>query len=293
MKEKSGRMWLSILLLAPALLLFVIFLLNPLLQAIIMSFYKWKGIAGSTMTFVALDNYLATLKDRNFWLALRNSLFFMLGGFLILMPLSFTLAWIITSKMKCVRFFKTAYYLPVMLPITAVGLMWVYILQPNWGLLNTVLHNVGLDQWAINWLGTPTVNVISVVLVNEWIFAGFNMLIFAAGLVAIPSDVYESATIDGASKRQSLLFITLPMMKESFKIFSVLCVTGCLKTFDLMFSMTGGGPSRSSEVPATLLYTEAFSSKNFGKGNAIGVIILVLGVLLSLMLNKFLKSADD
>lgn len=179
-----------------------------------------------------------------------------------------------------------------MLPVTAVGLIWVYMLQPDWGLVNSLLEKVGLSEWAMNWLGTPTLNVVSVVLVNEWIFAGFNMLIFAAGLVSIPQDVYESAKIDGASKFKTLIYITLPLMKESFKVFSVLCICGCLKTFDLMFAMTGGRPNHTSEVPATLLYTEAFSSKNFGRGNAIGVVILVLGMVLSIGLNKAMKSED-
>lgn len=292
MGKKTGRLVWSILFLVPALTLFCVFLLNPIIQAVIMSFYKWKGIAGAPMTFVGFNNYVSVMKSGTFWLSLRNSLFFMIGGFVVLMPLAFVLAYIVTSKIKGVRFFKTAYYIPVMLPVTAVGLMWVYILQPNWGLLNTILKAAGLEQLAINWLGTQTINVISVVLVNEWIFAGFNMLIFAAGLIAIPSEIYESAIIDGANKSQSLRYITIPMMKESFKIFAVLCVTGCLKTFDLMFSMTGGGPNHSSEVPATLLYNEAFSSKNFGKGNAIGVVILILGLALSIGLNKAMRSED-
>ena len=112
------------------------------------------------MTFVGINNYISVMKSGTFWLSLRNSLFFMIGGFVVLMPLAFVLAYIVTSKIKGVRFFKTAYYIPVMLPVTAVGLMWVYILQPNWGLLNTVLKSVGLEQLAINWLGTQTVNEI-------------------------------------------------------------------------------------------------------------------------------------
>lgn len=291
MKKKQRLIW-SVLFLLPALTLFGIFLLNPIFQAVQMSFFKWKGIAGTPMTFVGVENYVSLFQSDRFWLALRNSIIFMLGGFLVLMPLAFTMAYIITSKMKGVRFFKTAYYIPVMLPITAVGLMWTYILQPNWGLLNSILGGIGLEQFAINWLGTKTVNVVVVTLVNEWIYAGFNMLIFAAGLVSIPSEVYEAAVIDGTSKFQSLKYVTLPMMKESFKIFSVLCLTGSLKTFDIMFSMTGGGPNHSSEVPATLLYNEAFSSKNFGKGNAIGVVILILGLILSIGINKFFEEKD-
>lgn len=290
-KKRKNRIY-SIAFILPALSLLFLFLLYPVFEAVKLSFYKWTGIASAKPVFIGLENYKAVFQSPNFWLSMRNSLFFMIGGFLVLMPLAFLLAKIITSGIRGVKFFKVSYYLPVMLPVTAVGLIWVYMLQPDWGLVNSLLEKIGLSEWALNWLGTPTLNVVSVVLVNEWIFAGFNMLIFAAGLVSIPQDVYESAKIDGADRFKTLIYITLPLMKESFKVFSVLCICGCLKTFDLMFAMTGGGPNHTSEVPATLLYMEAFSSKNFGRGNAIGVVILVLGMALSIGLNKAMKSED-
>lgn len=280
---------ISILYILPALLLFCVFLLSPIVQAIIQSFYSWKGIAGIPMKFVGLKNYSSLIFDEKFWYAMFNSFLFMVGAFLVLMPLAFLLAVIITSNIKGTRFYKTAFFMPVMLPITAVGLMWVYILEPNWGLLNSLLVKIELSHLAANWLGTPFLNVVSVVLVNEWIFAGLNMLIFAAGLVAIPEELYEAATIDGAKKIQQLLHITLPQMKNSFQVFSVIAITGCLKTFDLIYAMTQGGPNRTSEVPATLLYNEAFVYKNFGKGNAIGTIILLIGLFLSVLISKFIQ----
>lgn len=290
-KKRKNLIW-SVVFILPALALLCVFLLYPVCQAVYLSFFKWSGIAIAKPSFVGIDNYVRIFRSPNFWLSLRNSAIFMAGGFIVLMPLSFLLARIITSKIKGVHFFKVSYYLPVMLPVAAVGLIWVYILQPDWGLVNSLLNKVGLSRLAVNWLGLKTVNVICIVLVNEWIFAGFNMLIFAAGLVSIPADVYESAKIDGANAGKTLIYITLPLMKESFKVFSVLCVCGCLKTFDLVFMMTGGGPNHSSEVPATLLYTEAFGSKNFGRGNAVGVVILVLGLAFSLGLNKVLREND-
>ncbi len=288
MKRKQN--WLkSVPFILPAMLLFGIFLLSPIVQAIVQSFHSWKGIASVPMKYVGLKNYVSLFNDKNFWNALWNSFLFMLGAFLILMPLAFLLANIITSNLPGRRFYKTAFFMPVMLPITAVGLMWVYILEPNWGLLNTLLLKMGFDNLVHDWLGTPGMNVISVVIVNEWIYAGLNMLIFAAGLVAIPSELYEAATMDGANKRQKMFFVTIPLMKNSFQVFSVIAVTGCLKTFDLMYAMTQGGPNRTSEVPATLLYNEAFVYKNFGKGNAIGTVILVLGLFLSLLVSGIIQ----
>ena len=171
-----------------------------------------------------------------------NSFYFMVGGFVILMPLSFGLALLVTSKMRFRRFFKTSYFMPVMLSTTAVALIWVYILNPSFGAVNQLLDLVGASALKKDWLTTPTLNVWCVVLVNEWMYAGYNMLIFSAGLVAIPDYIYDAATIDGCKGWQKIRYIILPMTKESFKIFSVLCVTGCLKVFDLIWAMTKGGP---------------------------------------------------
>ena len=169
--------------------------------------------------------------------------------------------------------------------------MWVYLLFPAVGLVPVVMEWLHLPE--INFLGDPDWAIISVVLVNEWTYAGFNMLIFSAGIVAIPEELFESGKIDGASGWQQTRFITLPMMKEYFKVFSILCITGCIKHFNLVFIMTGGGPNRASEMPATMLYNEAFVYKNFGVGNAIGVFLLVAGVTLSLLTNKIFSRGDD
>ena len=291
-RQRQLTLFYSFLFLLPALAIFCLLLLTPIVQAIHQSFYSWKGIAGAPMKPVGFNNYISIFNNPLFWRSLSNSLILMAGGFLVLMPLSFILAMIITSNIKGVRFYKTAYFMPVMLPITAVGLMWVYMLEPNWGLVNTLLRSVGLEKFAIAWLAIPTVNVVVVTLVNEWIYAGLNMLIFAAGLVAIDETLYEAAQIDGATGWQRVRFITLPLCKNSFKVFSVMCVTGCLKAFDLIYAMTKGGPNQTSEMPATFLYSSAFTYRYFGVGNAVGTIILILGLVLSLMINRILTQDD-
>ncbi|MBF9017580.1 MULTISPECIES: carbohydrate ABC transporter permease [unclassified Oceanispirochaeta] len=291
MTIKKDYHWVAIFL-APALIIYATFLLIPICQSIYMSFFKWKGIANVPMVFVGLKNYQRIFSNPAFWHSLVNVLWFIAGGFIVLMPLSFILALIITKNIKGTRFYKTSFFIPVILPMTAVGLMWVYILQPNGGLLNSLLELMGLGSLIKNWLGDPDIAIISVVLVNEWVYAGFNMLIFAAGLVAIPDSLFESAKIDGANSFQRIIHITLPLMKESIKIFSIMCITGCLRHFDLVFIMTGGGPARATETPATLLYNEAFKYRNFGTGNAIGVFILVAGLLISLLLNKLLVQEE-
>lgn len=274
------------LFLAPSLLIFMIFILYPVFNTIYLSFHSWKGIYGSNLLFVGFDNYIRVLKSEHFYKALLNSVYFLIGGFIILMPLSFLLALLITSKLKYTKLMKTSFFMPIMLSITAVALMWVYILNPTFGAVNTILRALGLNSLAKEWLSTPVLNVWSIVLVNEWTYAGYNMLIFASGLISIPKSIYESAEIDGCVGIKKLIYISIPLCKESFKIFSILCITGCLKVFDLVWAMTKGGPNRTSETPATLLYNEAFTFKSFGTSAAIGVILLILGIILSISLTK-------
>lgn len=293
MNKKRKDTFIIILFLAPALIIFFGLIIYPVLNTIYLSFFSWKGIFGSPLKFVGLNNFINVLKSPSFFKALLNSFYFMIGGFLILMPLSFILALLITSKLRGTKLMKTSFFMPIMLSGTAIALMWVYILNPTYGALNVILKSVGLDFLAKEWLSTPTLNIWSIVLVNEWTYAGYNMLIFAAGLIAIPNSIYESAELDGCTGIKKLIYISIPLSKESFKIFSILCITGCLKVFDLVWAMTKGGPNRTSEVPATLLYNEAFTFKSFGTSSAIGVILLLLGIILSFLLTKTLFKKEE
>lgn len=293
MKAKKKDYVIGICFLLPAVALIVCFIIYPVLDAAFLSFHSWKGIFGQPKTWVGLDNYKGVLGSKIFWDSMLNSFWFIVGSFLVLMPLSFCLALLITSKLKFTRFMKTAYFMPVILGTTTVALMWTYILNPEWGAVAQILRAVGLEKYVIDWLATPTVNVWCVVLVNEWMYAGYNMLIFAAGLVAIPQELHEAALIDGCSSWQKIRYVTIPLCKNSFKIFSVLAVTGCLKVFDIVWAMTRGGPVNSSSTPAIMLYTQAFQYKLFGRSSAYSIILLTFGVILSLVMNRVFRQEDD
>ena len=276
--------------LLPAVAVYAVFLISPIAQTVYQSFFKWNGIAGSPMVFNGLSNYGAMLRSKDFWNALKNSGIFMLVGFGIQMPIAFLLALFITSKLKGVRFFKTAFFIPVVLPMTAIGIMWNFILWPMGGLLNNILQVFGMSADAMpNWLGIHLAPI-TIPLVSAWAFVGYNMLIFAAGIVSIPTDIYEAAMIDGATGLKQVLYITIPLLRDSFKIYAVLCVTGCLKVFEIVFVMTGGGPNGASDVPATLLYYAAFRHQKPSLAMAISVAVLILALVSSLLLNKLLQT---
>ncbi|MDR1288213.1 MAG: sugar ABC transporter permease [Treponema sp.] len=293
MTKKTSDIVISVLFLLPSVVLFALFIVYPVFNTFYLSFHSWKGIYVSPKIFIGLTNYSNVLTSRSFWNSMLNIFYFALGGFLILMPLAFCLALLITSELRGTRIMKAAFFMPVMLSTTAVALMWVYILNPSFGILSQIGSALNWKFLKTDFLSTPGLNVWSVVLVNEWMYAGYNMLIFSASLVAIPQELYESAEIDGCTGFGRIVHISIPLSKEAFKIFSILCITGCLKVFDIIWAMTRGGPNHTSDSPATYLYNEAFTFKFFGKSSAIAVILLILGISLSLLVNRFFTGKDE
>ena len=276
----------------PGVAITVIFVIYPVINTFWLSLNDWNGVATAPVTWVGLDNYIKVFTSEKFWNSMLNALYFMIGGFVVLMPIAFGMALLVTSKIKFTKFFKASYLMPVMLGTTAVGLMWTFMLNSDFGIFAQFLRAIGLENLVINWLATPTVNIWCVVLVNEWMYAGYNMLIFTAGIVAIPEDVHDAALLDGCTGLKKIIYIIVPLCKNMFMVFSVLCVTGCLKAFDIVWAMTNGGPMDSSATPAVLLYTQGFQYKLMGRSSAIGIILLVLGLVLSVFLNNVIFKQD-
>ncbi len=294
-KSKASRksFLTSMLFVLPGVALTAVFVIYPVVNTFWLSLNDWNGVGGAPVTWVGLSNYITTLTSTKFWNSMLNALYFMIGGFCILMPLSFGMALLVTSNIKGKNFFRASYLMPVMLGTTAVGLMWKFMLNSDFGVFAQFLRAIGCGDAIINWLATPTVNIWCIVLVNEWMYAGYNMLIFAAGIVAIPEDVHDAARLDGCTGIRKVFYITVPLCKNMFMVFSVLCVTGCLKAFDIVWAMTGGGPMDTSATPAVLLYTQGFQYKLMGRSGAISIILLVLGLVLSLLLNNVIFKQDD
>ncbi|MGI6689949.1 MAG: carbohydrate ABC transporter permease [Christensenellales bacterium] len=291
--RRRSQYLISLLFLLPALTLLFVFIVYPLIETAVLSTQSWKGIYGTHRVFVGIANYSRVLRSDTFWNAMLNSFYFMLGAFVVLMPLAFALALFVTSSLKFTNTMKTIYYLPVILGATTVALMWRSILNPNSGVLAGMLMAAGQEKLIIDWLNTPPLNVWITVLINEWKYAGYNMLIFAAGLSSIPQSVVEAARIDGCTSWQTTRYVKLPLLKNSFKVFSILAITGCLKVFDIIWAMTAGGPNDASATPGILVYKFAYEYKRFGRSAAIAVMLLVLGVTLSVILNKLMRQDDD
>ena len=280
------------LLLLPSVAIYSLFFIYPIIHSFFLSFTKWNGIPSTPKEWQGFQNYAVLLNNKMFWNALYNVFVFIGASLLILMPLALLLALFVNSKIRGSQIFKTSFFIPTVLPMTAIGLMWSFILYKSGGALNTMLDMVNLSNLTQDWLGDPKFAIYSVALVNTWVFAGYNMIIFLTGLTAIPEEIYEAAAVDGVTGVKQLFYITIPLMRETFKVFIVLAITGSLKVFDIIYVMTGGGPGTATDVPSTLLFKEAFRYNKFGYGSAIGIFILVTSLVSTVVLNKALNVQD-
>ncbi len=276
-------MRVAILFLSPALLLYVLFELIPIGQTFYFSLHSWPGIHGVPLKYVGLGNFFGVFRSPAFWLSIRNIIWYVVLSLAVQIPIGYLLAFLLSSFPKGYRFFKTAFFSPLVLSVTAVGLMWYFILYPNGGSLNTVLTNLGLESWTRNWLVDRRTAMTTIILVTGWISTGYYMTIGFAAVTGLPEDVLEAAVLDGAVGLKKVFFVMLPMIWETVKVSIVMVVTGILKTFEIVFIMTEGGPNGLTQVPVTLMYYEAFKYDQYGRGSAIAVIVFLMSILASIL----------
>lgn len=282
----------SILLSLPAFLLYSFIFIYPMVSVFRLSLYKWNGIPSSPLEYVGMKNYAALFRDPKFFTALTNVGIFILSGFVLILPVSLFLATVIQSQSKGKRFLKTSYFMPQVISRTAIALMWYFLLYPEGGPIATLLESLGFHEINVNFLGSKTYAIYAITVINAWTYAGFNMLIFSAGITGIPKDIYEAAIVDGASSWQKLRYITVPMLKNSFQIFTLNCIIGSITTFEMVYVTTGGGPGSASEVFGTLLYKNAFTYNNYGYSNAMGSFLIIASFLASALLTGLFSRAN-
>ncbi len=276
--------------LLPSLLPYTVFLIIPIFATLRLSLYSWNGIKSSPQHFVGLQNYAKLFQNSTFLTSLGNSCCFVLATLLFIMPVSFLLAYILYKRLKFSGFFKTVFYLPSILPIAATGLMWCLMMALRGGVINAILTALHLP--AQDWLGNTKIAIWAIVFVHAWLNIGQNMLIFLAGLTSVPDELLDAAAIDGAVGLRKLLYVVIPSMLQSFKVFLVTGISTCFKVFAIIYIMTGGGPGNATDVPATLLYDYTYNYAKFGTGAAIGVIIMVISLLVSFVMNRCFDRDD-
>jgi len=294
----SGRPWRDDLtgwaFAAPFVILFGLFLAFPILASFLLSFTSFglKDIANPVGTsLVGVKNYSDLLGDAKFWKSLMNTVYFVVVG----VPLTLAIGLVIaTALSRGISRFRTAfrvgYYLPVITSIVAIAVVWRFLLNPDSGLINMLLGGLGITGPA--WLADPVFAMPSIIAMAVWRNVGFAMVVFLAGLQAIPSSLYEAAAIDGAGRWQGFRFITIPMLRPTILFMTVITTIGYLQLFEEPFVMTGGGPLDATLSVTMYMYQQGFTFFHQGYASAIAYVLFVIVAFIAFLQFKFLRSDD-
>ena len=268
--KKTGLVLLFVL---PALFFYGTFNLFGIARTLYYSAMDWKGISANKV-FVGLSNYVAVAKDMNFWNALKNNLILVMASMFIQMPGALLLALLINSKLKFTKFFRTVFFMPMLLSTVATGIMWILFYDPNFGLMAKIIRALGLKFSTAFLQGSTAMPAILFVIC--WQFIPYYMIIFKAGLSNVPEELYEAAKIDGANTWQCFTNITLPMIIPTMRTSAVLQLVGSLKYFDLFYVMMGGAPNTSTELMATYMYKKGFTEFQMGYASTIAAYMFLI-----------------
>ena len=277
--------------LLPAALAFGLFALLPLLHGLYISFFEWDGL--TEPTWVGFDNYTAALQDGTIRQAFEHALiliaFFsaipILLGLLLAAMLSYT-------RVRGLRAFRTVLFLPQIIPMVSLAVIWRMIYIPDGGALNEGLRAIGLDVLTSSWLGGFDTALLSVGIVGAWVEFGLCMVLFLAGVQKIPSNRYDAARVDGAGPIREFLVVTLPGLRYEVAVAAVLTITGALRTFDLVYLTTRGGPGTATTVPAYYIYELAFRQGKAGAAAAVGMLLTALILIVSVVVIRFSERGE-
>lgn len=277
----------------PAVILTLMFTIWPTVQALYLSFTNATSL-GLNNKFVGLDNYIYMFHDKSFIQALTNTAKLMAVVPVITIFCSLVLAFVLNQcKLKEMVLYRTIFYFPNIVSLTVVGIIWSFVFHPNVGIINKILGAVGLESLQRSWLGDSKTALWCIAFTLLWQAAGYYMVMHIAAMDGISPEIYESATLDGASAWRKLISITMPLMKDIIGITFVLALSGTINlSFVLSQVMTGGGPNGASSVLLQYMYTQGFVNGNFGYAMAITVFTLAISVALSMLSRKLTDASE-
>lgn len=264
--------------LLPALVLYLFFVIVPIFWSAYYGFFDWKGIGAAK--FIGLDNYVEVFKDPIFWKSFKNNMLIVAASVFGQVPIAMILALLLMRSTFFQRAIRSSVFMPMVLSSVVVGIIWGYIYHPQIGILNFLLDGVGLESWKKAWLSDPKVSMYALMVPIIWNYIGPYMIMFIAALQNISPEIEDAAQLDGVGPVRKLFAVTLPMIWDTVKVAVVLCISGSLKAFDLIYVMTGGGPAHSTELLASYMYNSTFNVYRFGFGSAISTAIIILSLIL-------------
>ena len=288
--KKSLQYKINIFLfLLPALFLFVTVLIAPIIMSFAYSLTKWNGF--TTPEFIGFKNYveLFTSKSININRALKNAFLLALLSCCIQLPFALWLALRLSRPIKGRSAFLSIFFLPVLISTVVIGQLWLKIYNPDYGLLNVFLRFIGLEKWTQIWLGDKKYALGAAFVPILWQYVGYHMLLMYAGIKGVPVELTEAAMLDGATDAQINRYIIIPYIRPILRVSVIFAITGSLKSFDLIYVLTNGGPSHATEVPSTLMISMLFLRNRYGMGSAIAVMLIVLCFVFALLINVLFK----
>lgn len=282
--------WIIAVGVIPALTIYLIFSVIPIFISFYYSTMSWNGF--SEMQYIGLANFKEVLQDSVFWDSVINNILVVLASVFGQIPIALALALLLNRKIKGAKFFRTIGFMPVVISTVVISITWRMIYNSEYGMINNLLEAVGLGFLQQNWLGDPTWAMIAVCITIIWQYVGLYFIIFLSALQTVPNEILEAAELDGASEWKKTIHVVLPSIWNIILISIVLCISGSLKTFDLIFVMTSGGPANATEVMATYMYDKTFEGLRYGYGSAISVLIFVFSITLILITTALLRRKE-
>lgn len=270
----------------PAVVLLIAFLVVPIIYTVYYSVFQYQVMRPNDITFIGFENYHKLITDSDFWISLKNTFYFTIIVVPVQCALALILAMLVSKKFKGVSIFRTMYFSPQLTSMVVIAVLWtvLYNSNPNTGLINALLVNLGLEP--INFLTNERTAMNSIIFMSAWQGAGYQMMIFLAGLQGIPRDQYEAASVDGATPWQQFWFVTIPNLKGTIKYVIMITMIQAMKLFTQPYVMTQGGPRNSTKTMVYYIYTQGFQKGNFGYACSVAAVFFVIVVAMSLILQK-------
>lgn len=285
--DKLQKKYYPLYLIIPAVLIFTIFYIGSIVGGFVFSFTNWNIYNFNSPQFVGFENFKDLFTSTSFFPALKNVVIFTIVTTAVKVGLGVLIAMLLNNTFKGRNFFRSLIFLPCTMGALVIGYVFSFIYQPDTGVLNAFLTSIGLGSLALNWLGDPDLALYSVSIVESWMWTGFNVAIILSGLQSIPGDLYEASRMDGANVWKSMKNITFPLIRPFVNVTITLCVIGGFNVFDIVMSMTNGGPNGATQVISKLSY-DAMRVGTLGYASAINLvqfllIILVIGPILTIL----------
>ncbi len=283
-----GRRAAPWLFLAPALVIYALVIVYPMIYSAYLSLFRWDGIA-PVKEFVGFENYTTLwYGNRVFWIALKNNIIWTAISLVLPTGTGLALAVVLNRRFAGNAFFRSVFYFPAILSMSIVGLIWTWMYHPSLGLINQVLEAIGLVSLQRAWLSEPSLALYAAMVAATWHNAGLPMLLYLAGLQTIPRAVLEAARIEGATSRQTFWYVTFPLLRETTLVVLAITAINSLKVYDIIYVMTYGGPANTTQVLGTWMYFLTYNFNNVGLGTAIAVILFGLTAIFAIPYTRYM-----